>query len=129
MTAKTVLSQSRWREKAILGEFHGWSLGGYLDLNKTLDMVRQQYYCLYTSSSVERWCQQCKICATGRGTWSPGQMHQCNIEAPFTRTVTKAGLLQEVLWLLGVCKTHTTPLHSVRWHIGMLHEDSTGAHG
>jgi hypothetical protein len=114
MTAKIVLSQSRWREKAILGEFHGRSLGGYLDLNKTLDIVRQQYYHLYTSSSVERLCQQCKTCATGRGTWSPGQMHQCNVEAPFMRTVTKVGL-RGVTPAGGVMETGMRGYQSSHW--------------
>jgi hypothetical protein len=49
--------------KDILAELHGEPSGGLLDVNKTLDKVRQRYYWLHARKDVEK----CDTCATGLG--------------------------------------------------------------
>jgi hypothetical protein len=48
------MSKTHNEVKDVLGELHGGSLGGHMGINKTLDKVRQWYYCLHESNNVER---------------------------------------------------------------------------
>jgi hypothetical protein len=59
----------------------------FLGNNRTLNKVWQRYYWLQARDDVERWCQQCDICAASRGprTRNRGHMHQYNVGVPFER--------------------------------------------
>ena len=45
--------------KEVMAEMHG----GHLRTNTTIDKVRQRYYWLHLRGDVERWCEECDICA------------------------------------------------------------------
>jgi hypothetical protein len=83
--AQRVISHSDVKE--VLAEMHMGTHRGYLGTNKTIDKVQQRYYRLHLRGDVERWCQQCDICATSQGTRprSQGLMHQYEVGAPFKR--------------------------------------------
>jgi hypothetical protein len=50
--------------KDALGELHDISLSGHLDINKTLNKVRQWYHWLHMRSNGKGCCQQCGICVS-----------------------------------------------------------------
>jgi hypothetical protein len=64
-TAQVVIPHSKVKE--VLMEMHGGPSVGHFGVNKTLDKVKQRYYCLHSRVDVERWCQQCDTCAASRG--------------------------------------------------------------
>jgi hypothetical protein len=77
----------RSRVKDVLTELHCGSSGGHLDVNKTLNKVRQLSYWLQARGNIERWCRMCDISAASSGlrTRNRGQMHQYNVGTPFER--------------------------------------------
>jgi hypothetical protein len=50
----------------VLGQLHGGSLGCHLDINKTLDMVKQRHYWLHGRHSIEMWSEQWHPCSPPR---------------------------------------------------------------
>jgi hypothetical protein len=65
----------------VLTELRGGPSGGQLDVNKSVDKVRQRYYGLQARYYVEKWCWQCNTFAASRTSrarnW--GQMYQYNV--------------------------------------------------
>jgi hypothetical protein len=113
--------------------------GGHLDVNNTLDKVRQRYYWLKVRNDVENWCRQCDqgnryhLIAMDYFTKCPEvhtiphQEASTIAKALVTHVFSRFGvprelhsdqrrnfrscLIQEDLQCLGVSKTPTTPLH------------------
>jgi hypothetical protein len=83
--AQMVLPRSKVED--VLTELHGGPSGGHLGVSKTLNKIRQRYYGLQARNGIETWCRQCDVCAASRGprTRNRGQIHQCNVGAPFER--------------------------------------------
>jgi hypothetical protein len=85
--ARAQIVVPRSRVKDVLTELHDGPSGGNLDVNKTLNKVRQRFYWLQARTDIEKWCKQCDTCAASRGprTRNRGQMHQYNVRAPLER--------------------------------------------
>jgi hypothetical protein len=83
--AQIILSRSRVND--VLAKRHREPSGGHLGVHKTLNKVWQRYYWLQARNDVEMWCRQFDTCAASRSPRirNRGQMHQCNVGAPFER--------------------------------------------
>jgi hypothetical protein len=90
--AQVVIPHSKVKE--VLTEMQGSTSGGHVGVNKTIDKVRQRYYCLHLRGDVESSCQQCDTCAASRGprTRSRGLMHQYNV-GPLSRELQSTSLV------------------------------------
>jgi hypothetical protein len=80
-----VLPRNKLNE--VFAELLAGPSGGHLEVNKTLDKVRQRFHWLHSKSDFERWCQQHNTFTEIRGpqTRKWGRMEQYNVGAPFER--------------------------------------------
>ncbi|GFY03056.1 retrovirus-related Pol polyprotein from transposon 412 [Trichonephila clavipes] len=72
---------------AVLKELHGSPAGGHFGVMKTLQKVRDRFYCNNVLSDVEKCCRICDPCASRKGPrkCTRGRLQLYNVGAPFER--------------------------------------------
>ncbi|GFW97289.1 retrovirus-related Pol polyprotein from transposon 412 [Trichonephila clavipes] len=75
------------RVSTVLKELHGSPTGGHFGVMRTLQKVRERFYCNNVRSDVEKCCRICDPCAARKGprTRTRGRLQLYNVGAPFER--------------------------------------------